>query len=722
MSSLAVYTYLKIVIVFIIGIITSRYFELSSFQNNIILSLICTHIGLYCIEAFFLKNTSFFYHTAGVQTFWIIALLGFYLAQKSIEKNDAAHFIHQNQDAITHYIANIQSEPQEKSKFVRLEVKVVAIKTNQKWIDTKGKVIVYIRKDTNKLKNEPLYQLAYGDEIIIRAKPTPTTQPTNPYAFDYARYLSLQNIYHQNFIRIDDFRYYQYAPQSYFIKYAIDARQWCDATFRRLIPDKQVYGIATAFVLGVRDAMDEEILTAYANTGLMHVLAVSGFHIIFIVQLIEWFLAGLKKRKHGIWIFTIIAIVLLWMYAYLTGLAASVLRAVLMFSVVLLGNAMHKKGNIYNTLAFSAWILLLYNPFMLYDVGFQLSYMAVLGIVYFQPFFYRSLVFYRDFYRVLDKSWQILSVSLAAQITTFPITIYYFHQFPNYFLLSNLLILPLAPSILYAGIVTLCCNAIPYVNVFCAAVLYWSIVAMNTITFQLAKLPYALTERLYLNGFEVAIIYIVIICFSLFYVYYRLRYLWLSSVLVSLFCISIMGRVYTMPNQRILGIYDVNRTGHVVLIEGQEALILTDSVSIEKKKAFTFALEGYFGYKGINENYWYTWADATAQKKHFGALQAGKNWHWLIWQKQHILFITGKIADKYFQQLIQKIKPHYIVLQNNAWLGWHLLEKNNTLKKVIFDATNRRSFLEKIKKEMQPLAIPYHIVNEQGAFLLEIKS
>ena len=218
--------------------------------------------------------------------------------------------------------------------------------------------------------------------------------------------------------------------------------------------------VVNALLLGDKRELDPELRQGYANTGAMHILAVSGMHVGIIYLFLEFLLSFLKKWRHGIRIQSVILLLMIWLYALITGLSPSVFRAAIMISFIIVARATHRYTQMFNTLALSMLFILLFNPALLYGVGFQLSYLAVLGI----------MVLYKPIKRVIpvtnwagDKLWSLAAVSLAAQTGTFPLVLHVFQQFPNYFLLTNLLIAPLASLIMYTGIGVLAGSFVPWI-------------------------------------------------------------------------------------------------------------------------------------------------------------------------------------------------------------------------------------------------------------------
>lgn len=375
---------------------------------------------------------------------WLWGLLGFAFCFTAgvyrVETNTAiyhpSHLIHQK-NSIDYYRATVVSAVQTHPKTYSFEVSLTSLRTDSAWLKATGKVQVYVRKDASQSA-----QVQYGDVLLIQGEPQPIQGKMNPNEFDFAQWLRWQNIYHQHYLQPTDFKKIDFQPPNRVMRWAIATRTYCNRAFQQFVLTSQEAGLASALVLGVKEGLDDEIVQAYSNTGTMHVLAVSGMHVGLIYYVLVLLLGWLKPLKGDKVYFASFVVAFLWFYAFVTGLSASVLRAVLMFSIVAIGQAFSRRTQIYNTLALSAFALLLYDPWLVYSVGFQLSYVAVLGIVYFYPPIYQLWDSSR--WWVVDYFWQIICVSIAATLATFPLGIYYFHQFPNYFLLSNVVVLPVS--------------------------------------------------------------------------------------------------------------------------------------------------------------------------------------------------------------------------------------------------------------------------------------
>ncbi len=294
-------------------------------------------------------------------------------------------------------------------------------------------------------------KLAYGQLIALHVTPKSFGKVANPYAFDFKGWQYYQNIHYQAFIGKEPWGIVSNNQGNRILSLAYKLRKRCQKVLHRIIPNSRDVGVASALVLGVKDDLSVETKEAFSSTGAMHVLAVSGLHVgIVSVGLRYLMLAIFGQAKARRWWRLVFQLLGVWFFVLLTGAGASVLRAGVMFSIVEIGLALNRRSSIFNSIAASAFLLLIWNPFLLFQVGFQLSYLALTGIVFFQPYIYRLWVFESS---ILDFIWTLSSVSMAAQISTFPIGIYYFHHFPLSFFLSGMVVVPAATVLLPCTII-----------------------------------------------------------------------------------------------------------------------------------------------------------------------------------------------------------------------------------------------------------------------------
>lgn len=363
------------------------------------------------------------------------------------------------------------------------------------------------------------HRLRKGDVVLFRSELENITNSGNPGEFDAKGYWNAQNISKMGFMGLEDFTIIDYKEPAWWTTVFDDTRNYLSELISNSLPEKEA-SLARALILGDKSKLSGETRESFGNAGAMHVLAISGLH----VGIIMYLLFFLLKRAHR-WISRRVAIIVtlsfLWVFAGVTGWSPSVLRATLMFSLLLIGQQWLRSGNPLNTLFFSGFILLLIDPLLLFNIGFQLSYAAMLGIF---MFFDRiqELVKVRNY--VLKKVWEGTALGIAAQMFTIPIVLYHFHQFPNYFWLTNLGIMCLAGIILASGLVFFATHFIPYVNLFLAMLLGWALFALIYFVSWVDSLPYGVARGFVLSSYEVILFVAVMVLLLTFYRRKTLRY------------------------------------------------------------------------------------------------------------------------------------------------------------------------------------------------------
>ncbi len=384
------------------------------------------------------KNECLFPLKKEVFILFVFTLIGFSLVR--IKQELPKRLVYEEKKI---FVAEVVSSPKKTAKSVSVVVAIEKMKEDSVWIEIpEVKINLYLLDsiETEKVK--------VGDKIIFKEKISLPKKNEKIYGFDYAQYLHFQSVFGIAFLRENAYEIIPQKPSFSLETYASKVRQQLQFKYQKIGLSGDVLHLAEALTLGYKDDLSEEIRTTFSVSGAMHVLAVSGLHvgIIFSILSFVFSILFLKKRNRFVRIVqTILIFIALWAYAVLTGLSPSVTRACFMCSVLLFCRLMNLQSNTMNALFFAAFFLLLKDPYSLFSVGFQLSFLAVLGILIIHPLLQR--VFYSD-NRLVKYVIDILTVSLAAQIATLPISIYYFLQMPTYGLLSNLIVIPLAPIII----------------------------------------------------------------------------------------------------------------------------------------------------------------------------------------------------------------------------------------------------------------------------------
>lgn len=439
-----------------------------------------------------------------------------------------------------------------------------------------GKIKVTILKNT-----DTTFYLKYGDELIIPAKPTEIKPPLNPSEFDYKSWLASQNIYHQFFIKQEELIKLKNHTSNSLISFALQLREKQVRIYRSLIKDDDAFAVASTLILGYRADLSSEIFDIYSKTGTIHALSVSGMHVglvYFILNYLLWFLNGKQNWKI---IKALVILISVWFYALLTGFSPSVLRASIMISAFITAKLLAKNTNSYNIIAFSAFCILLLNPFLIWDVGFQLSFLAVLGLIYLQPKIEKWLPL-KHFW--LSKLWSLTAMSLAAQLATYPFSVYYFHQFPIYFLFSNLFITIPTALIMYIGIIILIFRLNSLGPLF-----EWFIKFTNNGLDQIASLPFSGITSIWLDRIELGLLCFSILLFTMALAEFR-KQLLLYSVALFLFlqCSVTYHKLMALHQKKVIH-FKLKKNYAIAIIAAQRAILFTDLTPTSK--AFNYAVK-----------------------------------------------------------------------------------------------------------------------------------
>jgi competence protein ComEC len=355
-------------------------------------------------------------------------------------------------------------------------------------------------------------QVSIGDWIILRKELEPIENSTNS-DFDYKKYCHLKHIYARVILKENEFVIVPHIKEkSTFSK--LDAlRRKLLIVIKKQIPAKSENSLLEALMVGFTDDLDPGLLKSYSNTGVIHIIAISGLHLALICHILQLGLQGVGKRKSGQWIKLIVILTCLWGYSFLSGASPSVIRAAMMFSLAFFARNILRETVLYNTLAASAFLLLCFDPYWIWDTGFQLSYAAVLSLHLFsKPV--RDLLPIQN--KILASIWNAASVSIAAQILTTPISIFYFHRFPSYFLIANLLAVPLSSAILVGGILLCSCSYIYPLGQWLGSILGFLIRILNGFIEHVSQLPGAVVGQLRFTMPELIEVYFIIFCFYRF--------------------------------------------------------------------------------------------------------------------------------------------------------------------------------------------------------------
>ena len=662
---------LTITISFAIGIIAEFYLQWSF--STLIISLLLG-LGLFCF--LFLKSKKALLQNSlfGITTY----LLAFTLGMMSF-------YIHSDLNSKHHYT----KKSFEESNSIRAIV-TTTLKPNEKYYKyfislshfndsiASGKLLLYVPKSN-------IETLHSGDEIWLNRAIYPVPKAFNPYQFDYSKYLEKQNVFHQIYAQENQIKIIQTHKTIDF--YIETLRNNLSKSFDIHHFKPKTKAIIDALILGQRLELDKETIADYSNAGVIHILAISGLHISIIYFFIVFLLKPLKRMKFGAEIQLLIVLGILWLFALLTGLPASVTRAVTLFSFISIGNYFNQPKAIYNALAISAFLILLVKPNAIFDIGFQLSYAAVLSIVLFQPFYKK---FYFTDNKIVVYFIDTILVSLAAQIGVLPLSLYYFNQLPLLFLLANLVIIPLSSLVLIVGIVILPLNYIlPSVAVFLGKILEFSIQFMNDYIHWIAQFKSGIITNISFSGWLTFSLYLVIIAF-VYWLYHikdkNIKYI-LGTLL--LFQLSYISIKWSENNSSELVIFNEKTT--LIGIKNQNNVMAFSDIPENHNNTLNHYTRGTFS----------------------DSLRIFPLQNTISFQNKRILVIDSLGIYK------TSIRPEIIVLTQNPKINLTRLIQETKPKLIVADKSNYKNTIKTWETTCRKEKIPFHAIAEKGFYRLK---
>lgn len=598
--------------------------------------------------------------------------------------------IYTEQDAI---IATLDEPPVLKTRSLKSEAIVQYLVQNGQTVPVKGKIIIYFEKDVLADSTE---KTSYGSQVLFKKKLQEIKNSGNPGGFDYKRYCLFHGITHQVFLKKGEFEILPGKKENGLKKFLYSCREWVLGILQKNISSRKELGLAEALLIGYKGDLDQALVQSYTNTGVVHIIAISGLHLGLIYWLLILLFKPLQKNKKLKWLPPLLIISGLWLFTLLAGAQPSVLRSAIMFTCMVVAQAVSRKSSIYNTMAVSAFVLLCINPFWLWDVGFQLSFAAVLSIVIFmQPI-------YNWFYcknKILDFIWKMNAVTLAAQILTAPLSIYHFHQFPTWFLLTNFIAVPLS-SIILLGEIFLCfISFIPTISVFTGKILGWLIQFMNSYIEKVETLPLSLWDGLQVNIAQV--IYLFVFIAGMAWWSFERYKPGLKIALVSLLFFTAYRSwsfIQADAQQKII-VYNVPQKKAIDIIHGRETVFIGDSSLLVNDFARNFHLKpARVLYRTIvrdkPENLWINDNYITCNNKHILLLD------------ERITYIPG----------LKKEVIDLLVISGKPKLNIPQLSGSLEIKQIVFDGSVPSWKADGWKKECDSLRIPWYDVTKAGAF------
>jgi len=669
---------LKITGSFVLGILCAHYAK-----PSFLLALLCLLVGMAVLCFFFFtsKKNIFQKFSFGVATLIVSFFIGVFTLVSNNQTLNTNHYLHQLSNSDKEYSSEIVVKEKLKNSNKNDRYVAFLYKLNHK--ESCGKVILNIKKDSI------LQTIEIGTHLKVIGSLYVNRNPNNPNQFDYGNYLENQQIYAQLYADASDIKISTISSKSVSY-YASKLRNKIIHNLEKNHFNKTELSVVVALLLGQQQDISQEVVRDYQYAGAVHVLSVSGLHVGFILLFITFLLKPFPNTKRASLIKLLIVILSLWAFGILAGLAPSVVRSVTMFSFVAIGMFLRRSINIYNTLAVSALIILLFQPAFLFDVGFQLSYVALFFIVWLQPLLSSIWI---PKYKVTSYLWDIITVSFAAQIGTFPMSIYYFHQFPGLFFITNLVILPGMSIILALGVVVMVLAALDVIWLPLLKSLEWSIWLLNKVIGLVASFEDFIFRDIPLNSYMMWSCYLIIFSTIIWVkkpTFHKLIVCLMAIILLQLFAFEVK---YSSQSENEFIVFSKQKNTIITERHGDKVTLYSND-SILKNASEDLALKSYL-------------------MVNFCKIQHKKPLSNVLYFKNKKILIVDSAAV-----YLQDEKPDILLLTHSPKLNLERLFISWKPEQVVVDGTNFKTYSKVWKATCRKEKIPFHDTAEKGFFKL----
>ena len=654
MTDYAKYPFVRMLIPFALGIwccVCLPAFRLPTFT---LVAIALALFVLAIVMAFSLKSYRHNWFFGAIMACYLV-LAGYALTRVHEAEVQKSYFRNYETDA-QYYVARIYDYPTERPNSIR-----TVLDLEYQFGDSlpsrpvSGKVMAYFPK------SDSAFVLRYGDLIAIPAPIREVSPPLNPGEFNYRDYLGRKGIG---------------------------------------LSDNE-FGVAAAILLGYDDNLADEVRKNYVAAGSMHILCVSGMHVGIIYLLASFLLSFLNRKKWQKTLKQVLLLALIWFYALIAGLSPSILRSALMISLVIIGEIIHRKGFIINSIAASAFILLCVNPNNLFEIGFLLSYSAVIGIVVLQRPIYSWFVFKN---KLLDRAWEITAVALAAQVATIPFTLFYFNQFTTYFWLSNLFMTPISFLVVISGMVLLLVSWIPYLNILVGYLVWGAVYVMNWVVARIESIPFSIIKGLYINEVEFTLL-LVALLLVLLMVLLQKRQLFMGALgALLLVMVSVTIRLYSTENQQGMTIFSLRNHTAIDFVRGGEHVLLADSTLMADESTVDYSLKGAWSKRHLSHH-----------PQVFGLDEDYANQY--VCKKSNLVSFDGKLLALWDGQqlndsLSYRLPVDYLLVSGKQKPDVQAVVNGYDAKMLLIDGSVPRYLAEKWVSQAETLHLPYYNVGE----------
>lgn len=606
-------------------------------------------------------------------------------------------------------VAEILEIPKERLRNVSFTVRMLAINSGKDWLEADGKILLYLEKNEKSLSLKP------GDKIVFSPDFSEIQNKGNPEEFDLKKYLTYNLILSADFLSSDEWQKIDSNLPIGIKQKFLRFRELLIGILKEAGLNDDELAVASALTLGYKDKISESLKRSYSSSGGMHILAVSGLHVGIIYGIIMFLLSLFKLNNLKIVKF-IIVVSSVWFYALLAGGSPSITRAALMISVFSLGETIGKHSNSINSLLLAAFIILLIKPYTLFDLGFQFSFVAVLGILLFYTRIYELFSFKN---KILDKIWSLTAVSIAAQLATFPLGLYYFNQFSNYFLITNYCLIPLATIAIWLTLAIFVFSVLGFGTFTIGKILAFIAKVMNNAVVGIESLPFSVTRDVFIDEIKLALIYLILLSFFIFF-FLSKEYRHLVWTIVFIIIYNFVGLVeqYNLNRQKHIVVYNIDRSTAINLIDGRRNVMFANLSGLKKNNVEKLA-KNFWLSKGVqNEKYINLNSSSVSMLENI--INSGEN---IFYKNKFIGFYDKRIfvLDKDFlfeSKNKSRIEVDYLIISDNPEIDFEKLQNRFEFELLVIDSSNSLENIHKWIAINKKFGFKMHIVPIQGAFVI----
>ncbi|MBC7606288.1 MAG: ComEC family competence protein [Burkholderiales bacterium] len=621
----------------------------------------------------FVQN--FYFGIAAYGLSFCIGLSTWAIHNDYLQKDNYIHKIKTDQE--THVISVVLRE---KLKSSSDQVRYIALVQRIDGLESSGKIIINLNK--NQFKNT----FCIGNQLQIKGTIFKHKRPQNPNQFDYGEYLINKSVLAQMYPSNDAVSAKKFVEQ--------DAFYYSDALRNRILTNLDSSGFRTtelniiaALILGQQQDIDPEILYDYQVAGAIHILSVSGLHVGFLLLFLNFLLRYLPNSRSASWLKLGIVLFSLWGFAILAGLSPSVIRSVTMFSFVALGMHLKRKTNVFHTLLVSAFLILLFEPSFLFDVGFQLSYVALFFILWWQPIL--SKLWAPD-NKVVKYFWEILTVSLAAQMGTLPLSIYYFHQFPGLFFATNLIVIPFLSIIMGLGLLVMVMAAFNFIPVVLSQLLEWSVWILNKMIHWIASFKTFIIQDISFNSYMLLGLYALLFSILIFFEKPNFKKGIVAIVCLFIFQSSYIVSKWSAQNQKEWIVFNSKKSTLIAERDGFDVTVYSNQPTTENKLLKSYLIANF----------------CTIQNQK---------------PLKNVAYFNGKkiIVIDSLGVYPKNVHPDIVVIRQSPKINLERVLLTCKPTMVVADGSNFKSAVNRWQGTCQKAKIPFHATAEKGFYRLQ---